>query len=156
MGNQGNQSNFNMGGMGGFNQPKPPIPFNQSGFTEVIAQGQKYVGESKKIMEKMKSEHFKAIEKIQHLQTIKESVESEEAHLSNQNVNMSKYLRVSESSGQGNLSSLIKPKTEISEQMLDLISSMKARDECILLLENKFNQEELRFDEFMKNFRRIE
>jgi hypothetical protein len=41
---------------------------------------------------------------------------------------MSQYLRASESSTQGDLSSLIKPKTEVSEQILDLISSMKARD----------------------------
>ena len=48
-----------MGGMGGFNKPRPPIPFNspQNGKTisETIAEGQKFVGSSKIIMEKLKT-----------------------------------------------------------------------------------------------------
>ena len=54
-----------MGGMGGFNKPRPPIPFNSGSsgksVSEVIAEGQKFVGSSKGIMEKMKNEHLKSV-----------------------------------------------------------------------------------------------
>ena len=50
------------GGMGGFNKPKPPIPFNSgASLAETIAGGQKFVGSSKKIMDKMKAEHMKSV-----------------------------------------------------------------------------------------------
>lgn len=70
-----------MGGMGGFNKPRPPIPFtspnNGKSVAETIAEGQKFVGSSKNIMDKMKSEHLKSVEKIQTLETIKYSLASE-------------------------------------------------------------------------------
>lgn len=58
-----------MGGMGGFSKPPPPpIPFNsnqgynnQKSIQEVIANHQKFIGSSKKIIEKLKQEHIAAI-----------------------------------------------------------------------------------------------
>lgn len=44
-------------------------------------------------MEKMKNEHIKAVEKIQHLETIKFSLDSEEGYLRNENARMSEFLR---------------------------------------------------------------
>jgi hypothetical protein len=36
------------------------------------------------------------------------------------------------------------------------MSGIKAREECVLLLEGKFNQEEVSLEEFMKYLRKIE
>ena len=86
-----------MGGMGGFNKPRPPIPFNNpnsgKSVSETIADGQKFVGSSKGIMEKMKTEHLKSVEKIQTLETIKYSMASEEEYLRNENMNILEFLR---------------------------------------------------------------
>ena len=100
---QGGFNNNQMGGMGGFNQPKPPIPFNNNfnaninhqNIMETIASGQKFVGDSKKIMEKMMTEHMKAIEKIQHLETINYSLESESSYLQHENLKMGEFLATS-------------------------------------------------------------
>ena len=73
-----------MGGMGGFNKPQPPIPFGGTGgrnISETIAQGQKFTGSSKKIIEKMKAEHMKSVEKLQSLEVLKYSLASEEEYL---------------------------------------------------------------------------
>lgn len=37
------------------------------------------------------------------------------------------------------LLNLVKPKDELSEQILDLLSSIKAREDCTNELESKFN-----------------
>eukprot|EP00919_Chromeraceae_sp_WS-2016_P073942 GHVR01174885.1.p1 GENE.GHVR01174885.1~~GHVR01174885.1.p1 ORF type:complete len:135 (-),score=6.08 GHVR01174885.1:805-1209(-) len=89
--NQSNQSNqMGMGGMGGFNSPsskQPPIPFGQgkSNVTQIIASSQKYVGESRTIFMKLKNEHSKAVETIQTLDIIKNSLKSEEDYLRKEN-----------------------------------------------------------------------
>lgn len=36
------------------------------------------------------------------------------------------------------------------------MSSNKAREDCIIMLENRFNQEELSLDDFMKQVRKME
>lgn len=63
--NQGfmNQGFNNVGGNAGYQNNQPPIPFNSGNQNthHVISNGQKFVGESKKIMEKLKSENAKAI-----------------------------------------------------------------------------------------------
>ena len=68
---------------------------------------------------------------------------------------MSYFLRQSENSGVDDLSSLIKPNDELSDQILDVYSSMKAHEECISLLESKFNDEDITFEEFIKNLRKM-
>ena len=111
----------------------------------MIAENQKFVGESKKIFGKLKADHLQVIEKNQHLVTINRSLESEQNYLYSENLKMSEFLRQSENSGVENLSSLIKPRDELSEQILDLSSSVKAREECISLLESKFDDEDITF-----------
>ena len=59
---------------------------------------------------------------------------------------MNKFLRQSEDMSMNNLTNLIQPKDEVSEQILDLVSSTKAREECVVLLEKKFNDDEITFD----------
>lgn len=59
--------NNGMGGFGGYQNPQPPIPFNNINVNQAIVNSQKYVGESKKIMDKLKTEHIKAVQKVQHL-----------------------------------------------------------------------------------------
>lgn len=63
--NQGffNQGFNNVGGNGAYQNNQPPIPFNSGNqnIHHVISNGQKFVGESKKIMDKLKSENAKAI-----------------------------------------------------------------------------------------------
>ena len=45
---------------------------------------------------------------------------------------------------------------DLSEQILDLISSIKSREDCANELESKFNDGALTLDDFMKHFRKIE
>lgn len=136
--NQGFNNNNNFGGFSG--NPVPPIPFNNNvNVNQAIINSQKFVGESKKILEKMKSEHIKSVEKIQHLETIKFSLESEQTYLRNQNNRMFEFLKKNQNSDFKNLSELIQPKDERSEQILDLTSSIKAKDDCITLLEERFS-----------------
>ena len=71
-------------------------------------------------------------------------------------MNILEFLRHNETSNIHDLSSLVRPKDERSEQILDLTSSLKARDDCINLLETKFNDGELGFEEFMKLVRKME
>ena len=59
---------------------------------------------------------------------------------------MNKFLRQSEDMSTHNLTNLIKPNDEISEQILDLLSSTKAREECLALLQKKFDDDEITFD----------
>lgn len=88
----------------------------------------------------MKAEHLKSVEKVQTLETIKYSLASEEEYLRNENMKMQDFLRNSESNINSNdLSSVVQPKDERSEQVLELTSSLKSRDDCIGLLEVKFN-----------------
>lgn len=60
------------------NNPRPPIPFSTANVNQSIANGQKFVGNSKKIIEKLKTQHLKCVDRNQHLETIKQSLESEE------------------------------------------------------------------------------
>lgn len=71
---------------------------------------------------------------------------------------MSNFLKKSESSASeiSSITSIVQPKDAISEQILDLLSGIKAREECVLLLENKFTQEDISLEEFMKGLRKIE
>lgn len=41
--------NNGMGGFGGYQNPQPPIPFNNINVNQAIVNSQKYVGESKKL-----------------------------------------------------------------------------------------------------------
>ena len=68
---------------------------------------------------------------------------------------MGSFLNKSEDTT-GNVAELIKTTDELSEQILDLTSSMKAHEDCLDLLEGKFNSEEISFEEFIKNLRKIE
>ena len=98
---------------------------------------------------------MKSVEKIQSLEVYKKSLNSEEHYLRHENVKMTEFLRKSQNST-GNLSELIKPTDELSEQILGICSSMKAHDDCIDLLEGKFNEQEISFEQFIKNIRKIE
>jgi hypothetical protein len=51
---------------------------------------------------------------------------------------------------------LVKPRDDLSEQILDLISSVKAREDCANELELKFNDGALTLEDFMRNLRKIE
>lgn len=56
---------------------------------------------------------------------------------------MANFLKDNESSEISSITSIVQPKDSRSEQILDLASSIKAREECAILLENKFSQEQL-------------
>ena len=55
-----------------------------------------------------------------------------------------------------NFTNLVIPADEISEKVLDKMVSVKAREDTIHMLESKFNDEEISFDDFMKNVRKCE
>lgn len=86
---------------------------------------------------------------------MKESLRSEEHYLRNENAKMASFLSKSENNT-GNVAELIKTPDQLSEQILDITSSMKAHDDCLDLLQGKFNSEEISFEEFIKNLRKIE
>lgn len=91
-------------------------------------------------MEKLKTEHIKAVDKVQQLETIKFSLASEEEYLRKENMSMLEFLKNNDSSKVNqDLSSVVQARDERSEQILDLTSGLKARDDCISLLETKFN-----------------
>ena len=55
-----------------------------------------------------------------------------------------------------NFANLVIPADEISEKLLDKMVSIKAREDTIHQLESRFNDEEISFDDFMKNVRKYE
>lgn len=71
---------------------------------------------------------------------------------------MTNFLKQNESSASdlSSITSIVQPKDAVSEQILDLLSGIKAREECVLLLEARFNQEEVSLEDFMKYLRRME
>jgi hypothetical protein len=54
---------------------------------------------------------------------------------------MSNFLNNNEGSSVPDLASIVKPANELSGQILDLLSSIKAREDCVTILENRFNEE---------------
>jgi hypothetical protein len=71
---------------------------------------------------------------------------------------MATFLKQNEASASelSSITSIVQPKDLLSEQILDLLSGIKAREECVLLLEGKFTQEDISLEEFMKGLRKIE
>jgi hypothetical protein len=115
-----------MGGMGGI---------MGSNATSSIASAQKLVGKQKQTLQQMNGQYLKVIEKVQVLDIAKQSLESEESYLRTENFEMTNFLKENESASQiSSMSSIVKPKDLLSEQILDLMSGIKAREECELLL----------------------
>ena len=150
----------------GFNQgyKQPPIPFspktNYTGIhvlmVEIIVSAQKYSGEMKKNLDQMKGQHLAAVEKNQQLDVVMTSLKSEETYLRHENHQMQEFLHNNEGISINNLSNLIQPVDGISDQILDLITSVKASEDCMVLLEKKFSDGEIPFDEFLKLMKKIE
>ena len=69
---------------------------------------------------------------------------------------MTNFLNNNEKSRIPDLTSIVKPANDLSSQILDLLSSIKAREECLMMLESRFNDEELSLEDFMKHMRKIE
>lgn len=69
---------------------------------------------------------------------------------------MSTFLKENENSQSLDLTRLVQPKDELSEQILDLSSSLKAQEDCLVFLEGKFSEEEVPLESFLKQLRRIE
>ena len=59
---------------------------------------------------------------------------------------MMKYLRMSEDFSNKDLTDLIETKDERSDQILDLMSSIKSREDCIDWLQKKISNDEITFD----------
>ena len=69
---------------------------------------------------------------------------------------MSTFLANNEKSSIPDLSSIVKPANDLSEQVLDLLCSIKSREDCLLMLETRFNEEEVKLEDFLKQLRKIE
>lgn len=63
---------------------------------------------------------------------------------------MERFLKDNEMQNNENLSSLVVPKDELSDQVLDLLAGLKAREETVRQLESKFNEKEIPLELFMK------
>ena len=54
------------------------------------------------------------------------------------------------------LTQVIVPADEISKQILDLITSIRAKQDTVNFLETKFNEEKISLEDFIKNARKLE
>lgn len=62
---------------------------------------------------------------------LKYSLVSEEDYLRQQNVEMNRFLTDNEANqNTENLAKLVKPADELSEQIIELLASVKAREDC--------------------------
>lgn len=68
---------------------------------------------------------------------------------------MERFLKDNEMQNNENLSSLVVPKDELSDQVLDLLAGLKAREETVRQLESKFNEKEIPLELFMKMFYKL-
>jgi hypothetical protein len=53
------------------------------------------------------------------------------------------------------LSNMVQAADPLSEQILDVYSNIKAHEETVTFLENKFNEGSVSFEDFLKNLRKI-
>jgi hypothetical protein len=56
---------------------------------------------------------------------------------------MANFLSANEQGSVPDFKNIVIPSNDLSEQILDLVSSLKAREECVGLLENRFVQEQM-------------
>ena len=54
------------------------------------------------------------------------------------------------------LTQVIVPADELSKQILDLITSIRAKQDTVNFLETKFNEEKISLEDFIKNARKLE
>ena len=69
---------------------------------------------------------------------------------------MLEFMYASSSNENFSLQNVVVPADSISEQILDLSASIKAREDAINLLEGQFNDEKIPLEVFMKNLRKME
>jgi hypothetical protein len=69
---------------------------------------------------------------------------------------MLEFVYASSSNENFSLQNVVAPADRISEQILDLTASIKAREDAIHLLEGQFNDERIPLEVFMKNARKME
>lgn len=55
-----------------------------------------------------------------------------------------------------NFANLVTPADEMSNRVLNYVASIKAREDAIHLVESKFNEESISFDDFLKTIRKLE
>lgn len=72
---------------------------------------------------------------------LKQSLDSEESTLRRENFEMTNFLSTSEKGNITDLAKMVSPADDRSEQILDLIASLKAREDCLVFLEGRFNDE---------------
>lgn len=77
------------------------------------------------------------------MEVLKYSLESEEDHLRHENIKIKNFIRKSENININDLSLLIRTRDEKSEQILDIVSNIRAREDCLAILESKFNSDEV-------------
>ena len=119
------------GGIGGVNGSP-----NVNG---TIVSAQKLVGTEKKHLDTMNHQYTQLLEKNQGLDVLKRSLESESNHLRKENYQMSTFLKENENQQTLDLTRIVQPADVLSDQILDLSSSIKAREDCLMYLEGKFN-----------------
>lgn len=66
------------------------------------------------------------------------------------------FVYASSSNENFSLQNVVVPADNISEQILDLTASTKAREDAIHLLEGQFNDERIPLEVFLKNARKME
>ena len=54
------------------------------------------------------------------------------------------------------LTQVIVPADELSKQIIDLITSIRAKQDTVNFLETKFNEEKISLEDFIKNARKLE
>jgi predicted nucleic acid-binding Zn-ribbon protein len=125
-------------------------------YLETVAKSQKYVGAQKQKLAQMDKSYVAVLPTLQALDANRKGLESESAFLSIETEKMNNFMNNSQNIEIGNFANLVTPADEFSEQILEYHSSIKAREETLHLLEHKFNEEQITFEEFMKHARKLE
>ena len=66
------------------------------------------------------------------------------------------FMNNSEEHEINNFTNLVKPADSISEGVLELNCSIKAREDTLHLIESKFNDEAISLEDFLKQVRKME
>ena len=111
---------------------------NSNNANSAIVAAQKLVGTEKKHLQTMEGKYGQLLDRNQSLDLMRRSIASESEYLSKENYSMSTFLKENENSQTLDFTKIVQPQDGLSEQILELSSSLKAREDCLMFLESKF------------------
>jgi Na+/phosphate symporter len=135
---------------------QPPIPFKTNASSaEVIPKGQKFITTQKAKLAEIQKHHIAVLPVLQLLDADRKAMESECQKMSKESERIMEVINKSEQQEVSNFANLVAPADEMSERVLNYVASIKAREDAIHLVESKFNEESISFEDFLKHIRRL-